>query len=1206
MNRIDSLYEEAEKRILVLDGAMGSLLQKYELTEEDFRGDGLDEILSKISIPLKGCNDLLSLTRYDVIYEIYQGYVDAGADIISTNTFGATPITLADYSLQDLAYDMNLASAELAKIVVDEAERADGKMRFVAGSIGPTNKTASISPKVEDPGYREVSFEDLVESYSIQINGLLDGRVDMLLIETVFDTLNCKAALFAARKILDERGMLTKNPFPIMVSGTISDASGRTLSGQTVEAFMVSLEHANLFSIGLNCSMGAEEMRPHLETLSAHASTYVSTHPNAGLPDRNGDYTQSAQRMGAILEGFLADGLVNIIGGCCGTTYEHIRVVSQLAMRFSPRKIPEPSKVTSLSGLEPLRMTSELNFINIGERTNVAGSRKFARLIKEEKFEQAISVARSQVQNGAQIIDICMDAAMLDAKESMNRYLQLIAAEPDIARVPVMVDSSDWEVILTGLACLQGKGIVNSISLKEGEETFIEKAKTINTYGAAMVVMLFDETGQADTYEKKIQIAKRSYDLLTEQAGVLPENIIFDPNVLAIATGMSEHDAYAKAFIDAVRWIKDNLPYAKVSGGVSNLSFSFRGNNTIREAMHSVFLYHAIANGMDMGIVNPAMITLYDDIPKDLLEVVEAAILYSSPEAAENLIEFAQNMAEDEMKGSAKQGKQADSSWRKTSVEERLTYSLMKGFTEFLDEDLQKAIDRILSEGDEVVSLIEGPLMSGMRQVGILFGEGKMFLPQVVKSARVMKRAVEYLKPYIEEEKSGTGSSSLGKILMATVKGDVHDIGKNIVSVVLACNGIEIIDLGVMVPTEQIIETAISENVDIIALSGLITPSLSEMVHVATELERRGLSIPLLVGGATTSIEHTAVKIAPNYSGPVVHTKDASTGVEAAIQLLNPSKREEFVKQLEQKYQQIQRDLSTGNIPKSIELLPFEESKERGSSHRKQIVAKSPISPGVHHIELSLEELIPSINWKMFLHTWKLPFKAQEADELLADARQVLEEIKDSLQIRASFGLFPASRIGEDVSLQSNDGSRVLHFLRQQEASLKGSSIADYISESDDYMGVFANTAGIGLRELIAECGSDDYRALLIQSLSDRLAEASSEYMHKRVFTEFWGYAPDESKGIRPAPGYPMCPDHSEKQKIIDLLGGGDETGIVLTESQAMVPTASVCGYYIAHPDARYFSVGKIGNDQLSDYAKRKGMTDKEAGRWLAQILIIE
>ncbi len=1205
MNRIDNVYDEAEKRILVLDGAMGSLLQRYELTEDDFRGDSMDEILPEVSIPLKGCNDLLSLTRYDVIHEIYQGYVDAGADIISTNTFGATPITLADYGLQELAYDMNLASAELARMVVDEAERSDGKMRFVAGSIGPTNKTASISPKVDDPGYREVSFQDLVDSYTIQIKGLLDGGVDILLIETVFDTLNCKAALFAAKKILDEKGMLTKNPFPIMVSGTISDASGRTLSGQTVEAFIVSLEHANLFSIGLNCSMGAEEMRPHLETLSSHATTHVSAHPNAGLPDRNGDYTQSAERMGTILEKFLADGLLNIIGGCCGTTYEHIRVVSQLAMRFSPRKIPKPSKITSLSGLEPLRMTSDLNFINIGERTNVAGSKKFARLIKEEKFEQAINIARSQVLNGAQIIDICMDDAMLDAKVSMNRFLQLIAAEPDIARVPIMVDSSDWEVILTGLACLQGKGIVNSISLKEGEELFIERAKSINSYGAAMVVMLFDETGQADTYEKKIQIAERSYTLLTQEAGVLPENIIFDPNVLAIATGMNEHDRYAKDFIDAVGWIKQNLPHAKVSGGVSNLSFSFRGNNTIREAMHSVFLYHAIANGMDMGIVNPAMITLYDDIPKALLEVVEAAILYRDPAAAEALIEYAESMVADEMKGSAKRGKQADSSWRKTSVEERLTYSLMKGFTEFLESDLQEAIDRLLSEKQEVVSLVEGPLMKGMRQVGILFGEGKMFLPQVVKSARVMKRAVEYLQPYIEEEKSGTGSTTLGKMLMATVKGDVHDIGKNIVSVVLACNGIEIIDLGVMVPAEKIIETAIAEQVDIIALSGLITPSLSEMIHVAKELERRGMSLPLLVGGATTSIEHTAIKIAPNYSGPVVHTKDASAGVEAAIQLLNVKKRQTFVHQLDEQYQQIRDELSTGS-KKKLDLLKFEEAKELGVTHRLEIPAKRPVSPGVHHIELTLDEVIPSINWKMFLNTWKLPFKAKEAQELIIDAKKILSELKDSLKLRASFGLFPSHRIGGDVALKTTDDTRVLHFLRQQERSLEGLSIADYISEDEDYMGVFANTAGLGLKELLAECGTDDYRALLIQSLSDRLAEASSEYMQKRVFSEFWGYATEEFVGIRPAPGYPMCPDHSEKQTILDLLGGSNATGITLTESQAMIPTASVCGYYIAHPGANYFSVGKIGEDQLSDYAKRKEIAVTEASRWLAQLLVTE
>ncbi len=1199
MNRIDRLYEEAATRILVLDGAMGSLLQRYALGEDDFRGEVVDTIPGAASIPLKGCNDLLSLTRYDIISEIYQGYVDAGADIISTNTFGANPITLKDYGMQDLAYDMNLAAAELARMVVESSEQADGKPRFVAGSIGPTSKTASISPKVDDPGYREVSFSDLVDSYSVQIAGLLDGRVDILLIETVFDTLNCKAALFAAGTLLKERGYRSEHPFPIMVSGTLSDASGRTLSGQTVEAFSLSLEHANLFSIGLNCSMGAEELRPHLETLSACAPSLVSAHPNAGLPDRNGDYTQSAQKMGGILEGFLSDGLVNIIGGCCGTTYDHIRIIAELAGRFSPRTIPEKGHTSAFSGLEPLYMTAERNFVNIGERTNVSGSRKFARLIREEKFEEAISIAGSQVRNGAQVIDICMDDAMLDAKASMVRYLNLIAAEPDIARVPVMVDSSDWEVILSGLACLQGKGIVNSISLKEGEEAFIERARAIRSYGAAMVVMLFDESGQADTYEKKISIAERSYTLLTEKAGIPPEDIIFDPNVLAIATGMSEHDRYAKDFIEAVGWIKGNLPHAKVSGGVSNLSFSFRGNNTIREAMHSVFLYHAISKGMDMGIVNPAMVTLYDDIPADLLQVVEDAILCRTADAAEKLISFAEHMAADDMKGSAKLQNQADSAWRKEPVSQRLTHSLMKGFTDYIAGDLDEAVREKKVHSEPVISLIEGPLMDGMRQVGTLFGKGKMFLPQVVKSARVMKKAVEYLQPLIEEEQSGTGSSSMGKLLIATVKGDVHDIGKNIVSVVLACNGIEIIDLGVMVPADEIIARALEEQVDIIALSGLITPSLNEMIHVASELEKRGLRIPLFVGGATTSIEHTAIKIAPNYCGPVVHTRDASGGVEAAMRLLNPRTRDAFVTELEETYRSIRTLHGEGGQTEALRSL--EAARKLGSETVRAIPARAPLVPGQQVLEIPLAEVEPLINWKMFLHTWKLPFTGDEADELTRDAQELLKELKLTYgyTIRAVTGIYPVTREADDLILKTGESHETLHFLRQQETKLEGASIADYFSADGDWIGLFAITAGIGMEGILSSYGDDDYRKLLLQSVADRVVEAASEYMHEKVMTEYWGY--DTIQGVRPAPGYPMCPDHSEKETVIRVLGGTGVTGISLTESQAMIPAASVCGYYIAHPDSRYFSVGSIGEDQVTEYAGRKGMDREEILTWLSR-----
>ncbi len=1109
-------------------------------------------------------------------------------------------------------------------MAADEAEKLDGKTRFVAGSIGPTNRTASISPKVEDPGYREVSFMDLEQAYREQVNGLLDGRVDILLIETVFDTLNCKAAIHAARAVCEERGMLTQNPFPIMVSGTISDASGRTLSGQTIEAFAASLGHARLFSIGLNCSMGAEELRPFLQMLSSRVSLPVSAHPNAGLPDQFGDYTQSAERMGTVLEGFLDDQLVNIIGGCCGTTPEHIRIIAQLARKAQPREIPQPSAVTVLSGLEPLYMTPEVNFINIGERTNVAGSRRFARLIKEKKYDQAISVARNQVENGAGIIDICMDDAMLDAQQSMVTFLHLIAAEPDIARVPVMVDSSKWEVIIAGLQCLQGKGVVNSISLKEGEQLFIAHAREVDSYGAAMVVMLFDEEGQADTFERKIAIAERSYRLLVDEAGVRPENIIFDPNVLAIATGMAEHDRYALDFIRAVEWIKGHLPHAKISGGVSNLSFSFRGNNTIREAMHSVFLYHAIAKGMDMGIVNPAMLTVYDDIPSDLLKTVEDAVLCRTPDAAEKLIAYAEHMAEEDMNGTGAAVVKRDL-WREEPVTERLTYSLMKGFTEFLEEDLREARVQLEVSQTEVISLIEGPLMNGMRKVGRLFGEGKMFLPQVVKSARVMKQAVGILSPFIEEQRSGEGSSTLGRVLIATVKGDVHDIGKNIVSVVLACNSIEIIDLGVMVPPDRIIDEAVARQADIIALSGLITPSLEEMIEVAKQLEQRGLNIPLMVGGATTSIAHTALKIDPVYSGPVIHSKDASTSAMAVIELLNPERRATFTAQTEADYARIRKEFQSASTDTAVpELTPITASRVIGDRFRDEIrgeAAPTPVSPGIHRYDISIEQVTPFINWKMLLHTWKLPFTSSEAAELQQDARGMLHELAQGelIRIRGSVGLFAAGVDGDDVVVfpEGRDPA-VLHFLRQQEPSSEHRSLSDYIaplegSRAFDHMGLFAVTAGIGADALIDryEQQHDTYHALLVQSLTDRLAEAASEYLHQQVRRTIWGYAPDERidasqllsggyRGIRPAPGYPACPDHSEKQMIFNLLGGEQQIGIRLTENQSMIPVSSTCGYYLAHEKASYLTVGKIGDDQLADYAERKQMEIAEVLRWLA------
>lgn len=1224
MNRVERLYTEIQERVLVLDGAMGTEIQRHGLTEEDFRSGPMADELSSIKTPLKGCNDLLSLTRYDVILSIHQSYIEAGADIITTNTFGANSISLRDYELERFCYDMNLASAELARIAADEAQQRDGRPRFVAGSIGPTNKTASISPRVDDPGYREVTFMDLVESYTEQINGLMDGRVDILLIETVFDTLNCKAALYAAQSVFEKREMLLEHPFPVMVSGTISDASGRTLSGQTIEAFIISLEHADLFSVGLNCSMGAEELRPYLETLSSHTGRYVSVHPNAGLPDQFGDYTQSAEHMGSIAEGFLQDGLVNILGGCCGTTPEHIAVLADLAKRFPPRELPEHGTVTALSGLEPLYITPEINFVNIGERTNVAGSRRFARLIREEKFDQAISVARNQVENGAQIIDVCMDDAMLDAKASLVRFLNLIAAEPDIARVPVMVDSSKWDVIEAGLQCLQGKGIVNSISLKEGEELFLERAGRIKAYGAAMVVMLFDETGQADTYERKIGIAERSYRLLVEKAGIRPEDIIFDPNVLAIATGMAEHDRYALDFIRATGWIKRHLPGARVSGGVSNLSFSFRGNSTIREAMHSVFLYHAIREGMDMGIVNPAMVTLYDDIAEDLLEAVEDAILARRPDAAERLIEFAQRISMKKDSASADRSRERTLTWRTEAVEKRLTYSLMKGITDYLEQDLTEARLALEAEGKGLLHLVEGPLMDGMRQVGVLFGEGKMFLPQVVKSARVMKQAVEILQPYIEQD-SGGGMSSVGRVLIATVKGDVHDIGKNIVSVVLACNSLEIIDLGVMVPTEHIIEQAVEQHVDVIALSGLITPSLEEMIHVAGELERRGLRIPLMVGGATTSAVHTAVKIDPVYSGPVIHTKDASTCVEAVIQLLSPETRESFIQETADRYGRIRTEQMRPPQDSGTTLLPLQEARERGSSFRDRVSSgrvPAPVQTGVVSVPVTIADVEKYINWKMLFHTWKLPFQSHEADELKQEAEQMLEQLRkdDAVQIRATVGIFPAGSDGDDVKVFRGDSAEpdVLHFLRQQTESSSCMSLSDYIlplkeGKAHDFIGLFAVTAGLGADELIAayEREHDTYHALLVQSLTDRLAEAASEYLHELVRREIWGYAPEERlsvkellaggyRGIRPAPGYPACPDHSEKESILGLLDGTVVTGIRLTDNQAMIPAASTCGYYFANADAEYMVLGKIGDDQIEEYARRKGMSIEETRRWLA------
>ncbi|MGM0431925.1 MAG: methionine synthase [Spirochaetota bacterium] len=1212
MKRIEQLYEEASRRILVLDGAMGTAIQRYALSEADYRGGVLKEELEQLQGPLKGCSDVLSLTRFDVIDEIYRSYIDAGADIITTNTFGANVISLRDYGLEHLCYEMNLAAAETARASAEAAEEEDGKVRFVAGSIGPTHKTASISPKVEDPGYRDVSFQQLSEGYTEQIRGLLDGGVDILLIETVFDTLNCKAALYAATEEINRRQFQLSRPFPIMVSGTLSDASGRTLSGQTVEAFIVSLQHIDLFSVGLNCSMGAEELRPYVETASAWADTLVSVHPNAGLPDQFGNYTQSARRMGSILEGFLADGLVNIVGGCCGTTAEHIAVLADLAATYSPRPRPEREQTTKLSGLEPLCFTPEKKLIHVGERTNVAGSRRFARLIEQGKYEKALSVARNQVEGGAQIIDVCMDAAMLDAQAAMVRFLNLIAAEPDIAKVPVMVDSSSWPVIEAGLRCLQGRGVVNSISLKNGEKEFIDRAQTVKRLGAAMVVMLFDEKGQADTFERKIETAQRSYTLLTEEANIRPQDIIIDSNVLAIATGMEEHDRYALDFIRAVEWIKSHLPGVKTSGGISNLSFSFRGNTIVREAMHTVFLYHAVQAGLDMAIVNPALVMRYTDIPGPLLEAVEDAVLARGQDASHRLTELAYQYGHDRNEPSTG-GKPTGDALQEKPVYERLTERLMRGIADSLSGDLSEAEQLCRREGKPLLWLVEGPLMTGMREVGRLFGEGKMFLPQVVKSARVMKQAVELLQPAIEQDNPGAEKHRLGRVVFATVKGDVHDIGKNIVSVVLSCNSIEVVDLGVMVSADSILTRAVEEKADAVALSGLITPSLDEMIYVAEQMERRGLTIPLIVGGATTSSLHTAVKIAPRYSGPVLHAKDASAAVEVLVRLFSDTSRKELLEGVRQEYAHLRGESSPLPAEKRS-LLTFVQAREKGEAFRDQLDysrATPPRTTGVSSFEIPLDEVVPFINWKMLFHAWKVPFASRQAEELKLEALNLIEQwqAEGRLSPKAAAAIVPAGASGDDIVLFPDGDSgqpRELHMLRQQVSESSGLSLSDFVAplregRPVDWVGLFAVTSGplIDDRRTYYEQQGETYKALLSQSIGDRLAEAGTEYLHMLVRRNIWGYAAGEElsieqmlsgryQGIRPAPGYPAFPDHSEKALILDLLGGTTTTGISLTENQAMKPASSTCGIYISHAEASYISIREIGEDQAEDYAKRK------------------
>ncbi|KAA8484734.1 methionine synthase (B12-dependent) [Arcticibacter tournemirensis] len=1218
------IRKELQKRILVIDGAMGTMIQRYQLTEEDFRGERFKDHPCDV----KGNNDLLNLTRPDVIREIHAEYLKAGADIIETNTFSTQRISMADYQMEHLSYELSYEGARIAKSAAAEFTAANpNKPRFVAGAIGPTNRTASMSPDVNDPGYRAVSFDDLVEAYDEQVRGLVDGGADVLLIETIFDTLNAKAAIFAIK----EYEKVIKRKLEIMISGTITDASGRTLSGQTVEAFLNSLSHAGLLSIGLNCALGAKEMRPHIEELSVKAPCFISAYPNAGLPNEFGAYDEVPHETAHLLEDFISSGFINIVGGCCGTTPDHIGCIAEKAAKYPPRKIPEVEPFLRLSGLEPVTVTPETNFINVGERTNITGSPKFSKLILNGDYEAALAVARQQVEGGAQVIDVNMDEGMLDSEAAMTKFLHLIASEPDIAKLPIMVDSSKWSVIEAGLKCLQGKGIVNSISLKEGEENFIAHARKIMQYGAAVVVMAFDEQGQADNYERRIEICKRTYDILVNEVGFPPQDIIFDPNILTVATGLEEHNNYAVDFIKATRWIKQNLPYAKVSGGVSNISFSFRGNNVVREAMHSAFLYHAIKAGLDMGIVNAGMLEVYEEIPKELLERVEDVLLNRRADATERLVDFAETVKT--------KGKEIvkNEEWRNGSVEERLSHSLVKGLIEYLDDDVEEARLKY----DRPLQVIEGPLMDGMNIVGDLFGAGKMFLPQVVKSARVMKKAVAYLLPFIEAEKLknplDTSSSSAGKVLMATVKGDVHDIGKNIVGVVLACNNFEVIDMGVMVPAQNIIQRAKEENVDIIGLSGLITPSLDEMVHFAKEMEREGFTLPLLIGGATTSRIHAAVKIDPNYSGAAIHVLDASRSVTVCSNLMNSETRDSYIKGIKEEYAKAREAHLNKRSDKRYKSID-EARDNRFQINLDDVVPTPPSFLGTKTFDnFPLEELVPYIDWTPFFHTWELrgsypkifndPVVGNEAQKLYDDARALLARIVEEklLTAKGVIGFWPASSVGDDIELFVEDSTThnsqpvIIHTLRQQTEKVKGEpyyALSDFIAPKEsgiqDYFGGFAVTAGIGCDELVArfEKDHDDYNSIMAKALADRLAEAFAEKMHELVRTDYWGYAQDEKlsneelvkekyQGIRPAPGYPACPDHTEKRTLFSLLNAEDNAGMHLTESLAMYPAASVSGFYFSHPQSRYFGLGKITKDQVEDYARRRNEPVELVERWL-------
>ena len=1238
-SRTELLKGLLASRIVLLDGAMGTMIQSHKLTEADYRGARFADFPHD----LRGNNDLLTLTQPQVIRSIHEAYLEAGADIVETNTFNSNAASMADYHMQDLVYELNFAGVRLAREAADAMEeRTPERPRFVAGVLGPTTKTASISPDVNDPGFRGITFDQLVTDYTESIRGLVDGGADILLVETIFDTLNAKAALFAIDQYFEDHGVR----IPVMISATITDASGRTLSGQTPEAFWNSVSHARPLSVGLNCALGAELMRPYIEELSRVAGIYVSAHPNAGLPNPLAEtgYDESPEYTASLIKEFAKSGFVNIVGGCCGTTPAHIKAIADAINGIAPRPLPDIPKKLRLSGLEPVNIGDDSLFVNVGERTNVTGSKAFSRLILNNNYAEALSVARNQVENGAQIIDINMDEAMLDSQKAMVTFLNLLAAEPDISRVPVMIDSSKWSVIDAGLKCVQGKAIINSISLKEGEAEFLEHAKLARRYGAAVIVMAFDESGQADTLQRKVDICTRCYRFLVDQVGFPPEDIIFDPNIFAVATGIEEHNNYGVDFIEATRLIKQTLPYAKVSGGVSNVSFSFRGNEPVREAIHTAFLYHAVRAGMTMGIVNAGQLGVYSDIPKDLLERVEDVLLNRSPKEGgdatptERLVEFAESF-----KGKSKENIE-DLSWRNEPVQQRLTHALVRGITTYIVEDTEAARLEIAEQGGRPIQVIEGPLMNGMNVVGDLFGSGKMFLPQVVKSARVMKQAVAHLLPYIEAEKQLSGDSRpKGKIVIATVKGDVHDIGKNIVTVVLQCNNYEVVNMGVMVPSAQILDMARRENADMIGLSGLITPSLEEMAHVAKEMEREGFTIPLLIGGATTSRVHTAVKVAPHYSGVTVWVPDASRAVSVCSNLLSDDLRTEYVREIQVEYERVRTQHKNKKGPAPM----LSIAQARANAFKTDWTSYTPPEPdfiGVRSLRnYPLEKLVPFIDWTPFFQAWELSGRfpailedevvGEAASALYRDAQAMLKKIVEQkwLSANAVFGLFPANTVNnDDIEIYADKArarvAMTFHNLRQQTTKPAGRPnlcLADFVAPKEtgirDAIGAFAVTAGLGIDARIKafEELHDDYSAIILKALADRLAESFAEHMHWRIRREFWGFAEDENlsteqlvaeeyRGIRPAPGYPACPDHTEKGPLFEMLKAPENAGIIITESYAMVPTAAVSGFYFSHPEADYFAIGKIGKDQVEDYAKRKGWTLEETEKWLAPVLAYE